>query len=67
MKKTINSEELIELGFTKYQSKEIIRQAKEIMVNKGYSLYNNKRLSIAPRDTVAEIIGFSLTKGEEVK
>lgn len=64
MKRTINAEELMSLGFTKYQSREVIRQAKEIMVSKGYTLYNNKRLSIAPKDIVAEIIGFSLT-GED--
>ena len=58
-KKTIDAYELVEeLGFKMNQA--IIRQAKNIMVQRGYSMYNNKRLGIVPRTVVEEITGISL-------
>lgn len=59
-KKTIDAYELVEeLGFKMNQAR-IIRQAKNIMVQRGYSMYNNKRLGIVPRTVVEEITGISL-------
>ena len=46
-KKTITANELVdELGFKMHQARDIIRLAKVIMVNRGYSMYNNKRLGV---------------------
>lgn len=64
-KKTINANELVdELGFKMHQARDIIRTAKLTMVNRGYSMYNNKRLGVVPRTVVEEITGISLTKEE---
>lgn len=42
-RKTIDAYELVdELGFKLHQARVVIRQAKEIMVNRGYAMYNNK-------------------------
>lgn len=43
----------------------IIRQAKKIMVQKGYAFYNNHRLDYVPIHAVEEIIGVSLLEKEK--
>ncbi|GEB27492.1 Protein of uncharacterised function (DUF3173) [Enterococcus casseliflavus] len=60
MKSTICKNDLLSLGYKPYTAMMIIRQAKQIMVQKGYPFYNNKRLSHVPRNVVEEIIGVSL-------
>lgn len=62
-KHTISKEDLHKLGYTLHTSSTIIRQAKQIMVQRGYPFYNNKRLGYVPINVVEEIIGVSL-KGE---
>lgn len=59
-KPTINANDLIDLGYKPYQAKNLVRQAKQIMVNDGHPYYNNKRLAVVPRRTVEQILGFSL-------
>lgn len=64
-KKTIDANELVdELGFKMHQARDIIRLAKATMVDRGYSMYNNKRLGVVPRTVVAELTGISLNKEE---
>lgn len=57
---TICKEDLIKLGYKKYQAISLIRQSKAIMVQKGCPYYNNKRLGRVPRDVVESILGVSL-------
>ena len=44
IKKIINKNDLIALGYKTNTAMTIIRQAKKIMVQKGYAFYNNHRL-----------------------
>jgi len=57
---TISKDDLINLGYKRYQAISLIRQAKAIMVQKGCPYYNNKRLGRVPRDVVESILGVSL-------
>lgn len=57
-------DDLLSLGYKPYTAIMIVRQAKQIMVQKGYPFYNNKRLGYVPREIVEEIIGVSL-EGEK--
>ena len=57
---TICKDDLIKLGYKKYQAISLIRQSKAIMVKKGCPYYNNKRLGRVPRDVVESILGVSL-------
>ncbi len=57
---TITKNELIELGFGKYQAVDIIHRAKELMVTKGYSFYDNRRLGRVPVTAIEEILGIEL-------
>ncbi|HFE9852564.1 TPA: DUF3173 domain-containing protein [Enterococcus faecalis] len=57
---TITKKELCDLGFGPSQSSDIIRKAKYLMVNKGYSYYARKRLGRVPVSAVEEILGFRI-------
>jgi Protein of unknown function (DUF3173). len=60
MSKPICKQDLINLGYKPYTATRIIRQSKQIMVERGCPLYNNKRLGLAPKEVVEEVLGFSL-------
>ncbi|GGD00350.1 DUF3173 domain-containing protein [Enterococcus wangshanyuanii] len=60
MKLVVEKNVLIELGYGKYQAEDIIRQAKAVMVSKGYVYYLNKRLGLVPVEAVEEILGYNL-------
>nr|WP_275409961.1 DUF3173 domain-containing protein [Listeria seeligeri] len=53
------------MGYRPHTASTIIRQAKQMMVQRGYPFYNNKRLGYVPRNVVEEIIGVSL-EGENM-
>ncbi|HFU4376781.1 TPA: DUF3173 domain-containing protein [Streptococcus suis] len=58
--KTIDYIYLVELGFPKATAQQIIRQTKNNLVQKGYTLYSNRRLGTVPVSAVEEILGFKL-------
>lgn len=60
---TVCKDDLMNLGYKKYQAISLIRQSKAILVHKGFSYYNNKRLGRVPREVVESIIGVSLVEG----
>lgn len=64
MKQTVNKEDLITMGYNTYTAISIIRQAKQIMVQKGYAFYNNRRLGHVTISAVEEILGVSLHEEE---
>ena len=64
MKQTLNKEDLIKMGYNPYTAVSIIRQAKQIMVQKGYAFYNNRRLGHVPKLAFEENLGVSLHKEE---
>ena len=65
LKKIINKNDLIALGYQTHTAMTIIRQAQKIMVQKGYAFYNNHRLDYVPIHAVEEIIGVSLLEKEK--
>lgn len=60
MRELVTKDDLMELGYSKYTSIRIIRQAKKMMVQQGYPFYNNKRLGRVPKMTVESILGCEL-------
>lgn len=56
----VTKEELMNLGYGKYQAEDIIRKAKATMVSKGYSYYLNKRLGRVPVSAVESVLGIEL-------
>lgn len=62
MNKTmVSKNDLEKLGFKSNQAMVIVKRAKVMMVNKGYELYNNKRVGVVPRSIVEDIIGVPLS------
>lgn len=57
---TISQKDLIEMGYKQYTAMQIIHQARKLMVNKGYSFYNRKRLMVVPKSAVSEVLGVEL-------
>lgn len=61
----INYSDLINEKYPKSQAREIIIEAKEILVDRGYYFYNNRRVALVPAHIIAEIIGVPLIREEE--
>ena len=57
---TISQKDLIEMGYKQYTAMQIIHQARKLMVNKGYSFYDRKRLMVVPKSAVSEGLGVEL-------
>lgn len=66
MSVTICKDDLIEMGYKKYQAISLIREAKAMMVQKGCPYYNNKRLGRVPREAVEYILGVSLVRERSI-
>lgn len=53
-------------GYSESQSKKIIKQAKVILVNKGFQWYKNKRVGRVPMKIVEDILGFELNLKNDI-
>ena len=56
-KLTMTVQDIMDLGFSKWTAYIILRQAKHIMVERGFDFYNNKGLGTVPVSVVSEILG----------
>ncbi|WP_429958026.1 DUF3173 domain-containing protein [Enterococcus sp. AZ196] len=52
--------DLIALGYGPSFSRDIIRKAKILMVQKGFGFYNTKKLGRVPIEAVEEILGMTI-------
>lgn len=73
--KTVNHKDIMNLGFSKSASRQLIREAKKVAIvrfeessyssNNVLELYkspfDNKRLDLAPKEIVEELLGFQFT------
>lgn len=57
IKSVVQYQDLVNLGFTVGASRNLIKQAKHVMVRRGFDFYNNKRLGTVPLEVVEEILG----------
>ena len=48
----ISNKELIEMGYRPHTANDIIHQARELLVSRGYTFYNRKRLMVVPKSVV---------------
>lgn len=63
---TLTKKDLVELGYGASFAIDIIRQAKKLMIEKGHSYYQSKKLDRVPIEAVEEILGISLYRDNEV-
>ncbi|MGT2716489.1 DUF3173 family protein [Streptococcus respiraculi] len=60
---TITKADLVALGFSNGTSKSIIRQGKELLVARGFKVYQNKRIGTIPVTVANELLGFDISLG----
>ena len=56
---TVTKRDLIELGY------DIIKKAKELMVEKGHTYYQSRKLDRVPKEAVEELLGITLPDKQE--
>ena len=67
MSVTITRKDLMALGYGPSFSRNIIREAKHLMVQKGFSFYLTKKLEHVPVEAVEEILGVTFNEAELLK
>lgn len=55
---------LIKLGYGPSFSADIIREAKKLMIAKGHTYYQSKKLDRVPKEAVEELLGITLPDTE---
>jgi conserved hypothetical protein len=53
----ISDKELMDMGYNKATAQRIIKESRELLVTRGFTFYDRKRLMIVPKAIVAEILG----------
>ena len=56
MIKTVTKDNLVKLGFSQGTAKRIIREGKELLVSRGFQVYNNKRIGTIPVSVAEELL-----------
>ncbi|HEM7699979.1 TPA: DUF3173 domain-containing protein [Enterococcus faecalis] len=59
---TITKKDLVNLGYGNSFSADIIKKAKELMISKGHTYYQSKKLDRVPQEAVEEILGIHLSE-----
>lgn len=54
---TVTKKDLVALGYGNSFSADIIKQAKELMISKGHTYYQSRKLDWVPREAVEELLG----------
>lgn len=61
----ITKRDLIELGYGPSFAADIIKKAKELMVEKGHTYYQSRKLDRVPKEAVEELLGITLPDKQE--
>lgn len=59
---TVTKKDLISLGYGPSFAASIIRESKKLMIDKGHTYYESKKLDRVPREAVEELLGVTLTQ-----
>ena len=57
---TVTKSDLIALGYGPSFAADIIREAKKLMVEKGHTYYQSRKLDRVPKEAVEELPGIKL-------
>lgn len=57
---TVTKKDLIVLGYGPSFSADIIKQAKNLMIERGHTYYQSRKLDRVPKEAVEEILGIKL-------
>ena len=59
---TITKKDLVELGYGNSFASQIIRECKKVLIEKGHTYYQSRKLDRVPIETVEEFLGITLNK-----
>ena len=62
---TVTKKDLIELGYGTSFSADIIRKAKKLMIEKGHTYYQSRKLDRVPKEAVEELLGITLSEKQD--
>ncbi len=62
---TVTKKDLIALGYGPSFASDIIRQAKKIMIAKGHTYYESRKLDRVPKEAVEELLGITLPEKQD--
>ena len=62
---TVTKSDLIELGYGPSFSADIIKEAKKLMIAKGHTYSQSKKLDRVPKEAVEELLGITLPEKEK--
>ena len=57
---TVTKKDLIALGYGPAFSADIIKQAKNLMIERGHTYYQSRKLDRVPKEAVEELLGIKL-------
>ena len=57
---TVTKKDLIALGYGPSFSADIIKQAKNLMIERGHTYYQSRKLHRGPKEAVEELLGIKL-------
>lgn len=61
---TVTKKDLIALGYGTSFAADIIREAKKLMISKGHTYYQSRKLDRVPREAVEELLGIRFQDGQ---
>lgn len=61
---TITKKDLVALGYGSSFATDIIRQAKKLMIARGFTYYESRKLDRVPADAVEQILGISFDSAD---
>ena len=59
---TITKKDLITLGYGPSFAASIIRESKKLLIKKGHTYYESKKLDRVPKEAVEELLGVTLVQ-----
>lgn len=57
---TVTKSDLIALGYGTSFAANIIREAKKLMISKGHTYYQSRKLDRVPKEAIEEILGITI-------
>lgn len=63
---TMTKQDLIDLGYGAYFAADIIKQAKQVMVEQGHPYYQSRKLDRVPTKAVETILGIAFPAQQPV-
>ena len=57
---TVTKSDLIALGYGPSFAADIIKEAKKLMISKGHTYYQSRKLDRVPKEAVEELLGITL-------